>query len=272
MKKILIISAIGGCLYISALGALYCLQTKMMYNPTTTKADIKKIEKIIPEIKEVEYYLPNGKKLYAWYKEPAEKKKLIIYFHGNSYNIEKFMKKMKRFIKNGYGILMPEYEGFGSISGNLTQKELENDTITAINWALESNHKESEIILYGHSLGTYLATYGAKYMNENKKPVFSLVLEAPFFSMVQMAKKRTYNLFPVSLVLKDKFLTHKIINDVNTRVLIAHGKQDKTIPYQQAQRLFDKIEKNKSFFLSETAHHNNLLEKGFFEWVLNEFE
>ena len=62
---------------------------------------------------------------------------------------------------------------------------------------------EKDIILYGESLGTGVATEIAQYNN-----FAGLVLETPFTSMIEAAKN-FYPYIPVGLLLKDEYKKEK---------------------------------------------------------------
>ena len=68
--------------------------------------------------------------------------------------------------------------------------------------------KEKDIILYGESLGTGVATEIAQSNN-----YAGLVLETPFTSMVEAAKN-FYPYIPVSLLLKDKYDNQNKIKNI----------------------------------------------------------
>lgn len=270
--KTLITLIIISLLYLLTAFVLYAYQKKIIFHPSNKKADISEIQEKIKDIKEITYQLPNGKQIYAWYLKPQKNKKLIIFFHGNSNNLEKNSTQLPYFEKLGYGFLLPEYEGFGGIKGNLTQQELEQDAKTALLWALSKGFKPKDIIIYGHSLGTYVATYAAHFMAQEHQPVSSLVLEAPFYSIIDMARYKFGAIFPFEILLKDKFETNNIIQKIQTPLFVGHGKKDPVIPYAQGLKLFETAIHPKVFYSSETADHHSLPKNGFIDAVLGEKE
>lgn len=243
------------------------MQTQLLYHPTQTKSNIEKASRFLSKIQEVNYSLPDGKSVYAWYHVPEGKNKIVVFFHGNSYNLEKFISKMEPWIKAGYGLFAPEYQGFGGISGDLKQSQLETDAKTAIVYLKSIGYQNWDIILYGHSMGTYLAVYTAQQLG-GQDPFNAVVLEAPFFSLYETAASHVYYLFPLSLIMRDMYPTFKLIKQINTRVFIGHGKKDNVIPYEQGLKLFDKASYPKIFYSVDQADHNNLSNYGFIEAVL----
>ncbi len=268
LQKIGILICVCFLVYIPFLGALYVFQHKLIYHPNPVKPDLSEIQKEVPGVEEVTYVLPTGKQMYAWYLKSDQSDKLVVFFHGNTGNLAFNSKRLSYFAKMGFSVLMPEYEGFGGIKGSLRQFELERDAKTALLWALSKGYKEENIIVYGHSLGTYVALYASKFMSEEKRSVRMTVLEAPFYSLIDMGKNMFGNIVPLTWLMKDSYPSMDLVEKINTHLVIGHGKADKVIPYAQGIKLFEKAQHPKTFFSSDTADHNNLPENGFIESVL----
>ncbi len=268
IQKIIIFIFVCLLVYIPFLGILYSLQHKIIYHPNPSKPDISKIQKEINEIQEINYSLPDGKKVYGWYLKSNITSKIIVFFHGNTGNLEYNSKQLHFFQKLGYSVFMPEYQGFGGIKGSLRQSELEQDAKTALLWVLSKGYKPKDIIIYGHSLGTYVALFATSFMRTEKKGVSAVILEAPFYSLIDMGKNMFGNLIPINWLLKDKFPSMELVKTIKTPIYIGHGKQDSVIPYEQGLMLFDEAEHPKTFFSSDTANHHSLPENGFINTIL----
>lgn len=269
IKKLIQAFLMFSVYYILFIGVLYLLQERLIFNPDTKKSDITAAQKIVPQMKEVHYYLPNGKKLYGWFLEPEKNNKVVIFYHGNSRNLERNLNQLSYFKKQKVGVFMPEYEGFGGIEGPVSQGGFEQDAQASILWLIDKGYRAKDIIIYGHSLGTYVAVHIAKFMAESQIPVSAVVLEAPPYSIELIAKKRFLGLVPVSLLLKDKFLTFSKIKDIHAPLFIGHGKKDKVVPYEQGLKLFEAAKQEKTFFSSDLADHNSLPQNGFIDFVFD---
>lgn len=267
-KKLCFIFVILLLLYTLLLGVLYTLQHKIIYHPSLKKPEISQLQKKFKNLKEVSYSLPNGKRVYAWFLKSQKSKKIIVFFHGNTGDLIYNSKNLPFFEKNGFSVLIPEYEGFGGIKGNLRQAELEQDAKTALLWVLSKGYKPQDIIIYGHSLGTYVALFGANFMAKEKESVSAVILEAPFYSLTDMAHHRLGNLIPVSLLLKDNYPSKELIDQIKTPLFLGHGKKDTVIPYIQGLKLFEKAHHPKTFFSSDKADHNSLPQNGFIDAIL----
>ena len=67
---------------------------------------------------------------------------------------------------------------------------------------------EENIIIYGESLGTGVATEIAQ-----KKNFAGIILESPFTSMIAAGQSK-YPIFPIKLLLKDKYESNKKIQNI----------------------------------------------------------
>jgi len=101
------------------------------------------------------------------------------------------------------------------------------DNIELLGWYHEKN-----MILYGESLGTGIATHLAQ--NKNYAGV---ILETPFTSMVDAAKS-FYPYIPVNLLLKDKFENDKKIKNINSPIMVMHGEIDQIVPFSMGKKIY----------------------------------
>lgn len=250
-------------IYIGICIGVAVMQDRFLYHPNVEKSDILEAKKIIPTLREV-HYPTTSSPYYAFYAPPQKDYPVVVFLHGNSYHLNTFLSRVKPFIEKGYGILMPEYTGFGGISGDIRQVNLENDVVRFIDFLNKQGYQNNNIILYGYSLGTYLAVHMAA---TTKHPFHAVMLEAPFTSLVDVASETIHHLLPVGLLMKDGYFSIDKIKNVRSPVFIAHGKADNVVPYELGQKLFLSAKSPKTFFSVDTATHRTLPENGFFEAV-----
>ena len=141
------------------------------------------------------------------------------------------------------------WRGFSGNKGKPNEKGLYEDAESAIRWLKTKGINEKNIIIYGESLGTGVAVEIAQ--NKNYAGV---ILESPFTSMINMGKKY-YPFFPVSFLLKDKFESHKKINNIFVPILIIHGEVDKIVPYAMGKKMFKLANEPKFFHSQEYGDH-----------------
>lgn len=271
MPKVLkICGAVSGVLivfYGLFLGGLYVCQDKLVYHPAPRQ--VESLRKEMPDLKEVDYFLPSGEQVYAWYKAPEKDKPVLVYFHGNVQYAEYHALRLKPLYEAGFGLLIPEYRGYGDLKGKPSQQSMEQDAVTAVKYLISTGTKANKIVLYGHSLGTYAALFAAA---RQEKPLGGVVLEAPFLSLETLAKEKYEPFVPVSLLLKNKYPSENYIDKINTRLFLAHGKIDKTIPYRHGWELYEKARQPKLFYSADKAGHSNLPAFGFMEALIEWLE
>ena len=111
---------------------------------------------------------------------------------------------------------------------------------------------EKNIVIYGESLGTGVATH----LSQNKE-FAGVILETPFTSMIDAAKK-FYPYIPVSLLLKDKFENKSKIKNIKSPILIMHGEKDQIVPFEMGKKMFEIANEPKySYF---TKYDNHMME------------
>ena len=255
LKKALGIFAV--C-YVGFCALVYVYPRPFFYNPITAPSDIKKARKDGFNAVRQDYASEDGTPLYGWYAKPREKNgKLVIFMHGNSYHIETFYHKLLPFLKEGYAVFMPEYRGFGGIKGTISQKNLAADAVAAVKFANMLGYKNKNIIVYGFSLGTFMAA-DSVYRLQEKGKFSALVLEAPFDNIVNAARHSVPLPLPFGIIVRDKYDTFSIIDKIQTRLLIMTGTKDKTVPSELSKNLYNQAVKPKKLIIYEGGAHSNL--------------
>lgn len=240
------------------------------YNPSRQKS-------VLPEdasfpAEEVYYKAEDGTPLHAWYVKPRNGRPVIVFLHGNSYNIEKFYHKLLPLVKEGYGAFLPEYRGFGGIKGAITQSGLEMDTRAALQKLRRLGYSHKRIVLYGMSLGSYTSTYAAAELAE-KQPFAGLILEVPFDSLINVVRKRVWFPLPLDMIIRDKYENQKNIAAIKTPLLVMGAGHDDVVPVELAENLFAAAAEPKELIIYEHGGHSNLFDfencKDILVWLEN---
>jgi fermentation-respiration switch protein FrsA (DUF1100 family) len=232
------IFAVLGAAYLAVVVAMFILQRRLIYFPVKqlglpASYGFRKAEAI-------EITTEDGHVITGWYAPPSSRKETIVYFHGNKGNIGNRAHKLIGFAKDGYGVLAVSWRGYGTSGGKPHEKGLLKDARAAIEW-LAIPHEY--IILYGESLGSGI-------------PVLLTMLEAPYASMINMARKN-YPWLPVQSILRDKFDSIRHIGSIQSPLLIIHGEADEIIPVANAKLLFEAAPEPKRLVLYPHAHHTD---------------
>ena len=145
--------------------------------------------------------------------------------------------------------LIIAWRGFSGNKGKPSEKGLYEDGRSSIAWLLNKGVEEKNIVIYGESLGTGVATH----LSQNKN-FGGLILETPFTSMIDAAKN-FYPYIPVGLLLKDKFDNKKKIKNISFPVLIMHGEADKIVPFAMGKKMFEIANKPKYSYFTKYDDH-----------------
>ena len=119
----------------------------------------------------------------------------------------------------------------------------------SINWLNKKGISNDQIILYGESLGTGIALEVAQNKN-----FAGIILESPFTSMIDVGKSK-YPFLPVRLLLKDKYESNKKIKNIQSPILIMHGKKDNIVPQKMGLELYEKANQPKFSYFPENDDH-----------------
>jgi uncharacterized protein len=226
---------------------VYFYQRSLLYNPSENNYLNDKINFNYKEI-----FIETDKKikLKSWFIEKDLKNfKTILLFHGNAGNLFNRVYKLNELNKLDLNILIISWRGFSGNKGKPTEKNLYHDAQEAVKWLKAQGLEDKDIVLYGESLGTAVATELA-----SKNNFGGIILESPFTSMVDTAKIY-YPYLPVNLLLKDRYDTKSKIRAIKTPILIMHGKMDNIIPQSMGLELFEKANYPKFSYFPEGDNH-----------------
>ncbi len=184
---------------------------------------------------------------------PLPTKGLVLYFHGNQQNVLRYAKYASLFTQQGYQVWMPDYPGFGKSTGDFTERKLYEQAFQLKRMA-SNFFKDSQIVVYGKSLGTGVASFLAS--NGTYK---ALVLETPYSSIPDLFSCYAF-MYPTSYMSHFKFPVKDFLPDVLSPVIVFHGNEDGVIPYRCASTLQPILKSGDRFITIEGGSHNNLTE------------
>lgn len=255
-------------IYVAFCAAVYFCPQLFFYNPVHRNSNLEVARKNGYPAEQVEYAAADGTKLLAWYTKPHTGRPVIVFMHGNSYNIEKFYHKMIPLMEAGYGTFMPEYRGFGNVPGVITQQNLGTDALAAVKYLHSLGYQNRDIVIYGMSLGSYMAT-NTVYALGREEPFAALILEVPFDSLYNVVKMIVPVPLPFDLIVRDRYDNLDKIADVRTPLLIMGGSEDTLVPVVLAQNLYKHAAEPKKMIIYEGAGHNDLYNYRNYKDILN---
>ena len=212
-----------------------------------------------------EWALPasDGLTVTSWYL-PATRAdgQVIAYFHGNAGHHGDRVVRILPYAAAGYGVLLVGYRGYGGNAGTPTEAGLYAAARTALDFLQDQGVRPDQLILFGESLGSAIATQMAI-----ERPARALILEAPFASILRSARQR-YKFFVFDFLVRDKFDTLSKIARVDKPLLVIHGDLDRTTPAAFGRLVFEAAHEPKQGFFPTAAGHNDLMQHGMPERVL----
>ena len=239
--------------------ALFCIVARLLHRYFLYIPDPKRVdphEAGLTGVEEIVFKSAEGKKLIAWYRPAAKGKRTLLYFPGNSGNVAARAGKIKAIVADGYGVFIVNYRGFGGSASRPTEKRLVRDAVTAYDTLRGLGVPPRDIVLYGESLGTGVATQVCQ-----QREAEGLVLESPFTSVVDVGKL-AWPLLPLKQIMVDQYRTMDRIGSVDVPLFIIHGGRDAVIPLDMARRIFHAANDPKTLTVVPRAGHNDLFEQG----------
>lgn len=213
------------------------------------------------DVQEITLTAPDDVELIAWYAPADAGKPTFLYSIGNAGCIGTRVEKIKRIQASGYGVLMLNYRGYGGSDGRPSEKKNVADAVMAYDWLRKRGIPGNEIVAYGESLGTGVATQLAL-----QRSLKALVLEAPFTSIVEVGRQ-AWGFLPLQQIMVDQYRTIDHIGQVRVPLYVVHGARDNLIPVQHARQICAAANGPKTLVILPRGDHNNLYEHGAFERV-----
>ena len=225
----------------------YFFQRNLLYHPNVNSYSD---DKILVNIKKVKIKTNDNIDLISWYHNKNKKDyKTILFLHGNAGSLENRIHKINHFKNMNVNFLIIAWRGFSGNEGSPTEEGLYEDANAAVRWLEFNGIKKKNIIIYGESLGTAIALEIAQNKN-----FAGIILESPFTSMIDVGKKK-YPILPVKLLLKDKYQSDIKIKNIQSPILIMHGKADNLVPFNMGEKMYELADNPKYSYFTEYDNH-----------------
>ncbi|MBX3013633.1 MAG: alpha/beta fold hydrolase [Caldilineaceae bacterium] len=181
-------------------------------------------------------------------------KGVILYLHGNA-DLIRYLEPVATFFGElGYAVIIPDYRGYGKSTGQITSEAELHADLAAVYRYVQEHYPESQITLYGQSLGSGLA---AKLAAQHQPA--RLILESPYASMRAMAAHHLP--WVPRALLKYPLRTDQWLAQVTCPVYLIHGTADRVIPYAASEQLYPLIRSEKALLTVPEGGHHGLLYK-----------
>ena len=188
--------------------------------------------------------------------------KAIIYFGGNGETVDYNASAFSTALPNHTTYLV-NYRGYGDSSGKPEEKGIYSDALSIFD-KIKPNYKKISVI--GRSLGSPVAT-----LLGSKRDINKLVLITPFDSILAIATQQ-YPIYPISLMLKDKYDSLSRVKSIKAKTLIIYAEKDNVINIKNTTRLINEFPSSQvNVEMIKNADHNSLSKYEKYYKLLNQF-
>ena len=272
LKLLLGFGIIAAIAYCGICLLLFIQQPRFIFFPSSTLENTPELFNVAYE----EVWLPvrvrsqKVEHIHGWWiaaKQPNAK--VVLYLHGNGINIGANIAHAYRFYQQGFSVLLIDYRGYGRSEGIFPNEDrVYQDAATAWNYLVQQLQiPPQDIFIYGHSLGGAIAIDLAV-----KHPdAAGLIVESSFTSIREVvAYRNLFGMFPVDLILTQRFESIKKVPKLKVPVLFIHGTADSSVPFFMSQKLYAIAPEPKKLILLPGGGHNNVADLAgvqYMQWV-----
>jgi len=211
--------------YMVILGALYATQRSLIFPAPVSFAELP------GGYEQISLPTTDGLMLAAAWRPPVAGKPVLLFFHGNGDSWDGGALAMEAFSAAGYGVLLPEYRGYGANPGEPDEQGIYRDGRAALAWLDARGIKAGRVVLVGNSLGSGVATQLAT----ETRPA-ALMLVSGFASLPGVVADK-FPWLPARWLVRDRFDNAAKLGRVTAPVLVLHGGADTLIGPAHARRL-----------------------------------
>ncbi|XP_061141409.1 lysophosphatidylserine lipase ABHD12-like isoform X2 [Syngnathus typhle] len=183
----------------------------------------------------------------------------ILYLHGNTgtrggdHRVELY----KVLSSSGYHVVAFDYRGWGDSDGSPSEGGMTADALFVYRW-LKEKRAQGGVYVWGHSLGTGVATNLVRQLCDRGSPPDALILESPFTNIREEAKSHPFAtvyrylpgfdwFFLDAITANDiRFANDDNINHIRCPVLILHAEDDHVVPFHLGKKLYETAARSRS--------------------------
>ena len=192
---------------------------------------------------------------------------VVLYLHGNGSNVGANVEHANRFHRLGLSVFLIDYRGYGKSQGDFpSESQVYEDAQLAWDYLVQQRGvNPNQIYIYGHSLGGAIAIDLAVRHPE----AAGLIVEGSFTSTRAMVdfQKGLFWLFPIDLLLTQRFDSLSKVDRLQMPVLFIHGTADNVVPVEMSKKLFDAAPEPKQLYIVPDGGHNNVAQIGGAEYL-----
>jgi len=177
----------------------------------------------------------------------------VVFLHGTGgYAAQRLPFAVRLADAAACDVVVAEFRGYGDSPGEPSEASVYEDARAALRWARTTlGHPPERIVLMGRSLGTAIA---CEVLRDDDWA--GAVLLTPFLSGKHMAG--AFGFGALDWTLGEPFDSKSKIGAYHGPVLMIHGTDDRIVPFEQGEQLFELANDPKEFVAVEGAPHNRI--------------
>ncbi|MDB5705737.1 MAG: hypothetical protein JWN66_2853 [Sphingomonas bacterium] len=230
-------------IYLVLVGALFWFQRDFFYPAPKTIPTRPE-----PGFDDIRIRTSDGLLLRAFHHPARAGLPTLVFFHGNASDLDGSEYATRMFAAQGYGVLAPEYRGYGGNPGSPDEQGLYRDGDTALAWLTAKGVSASEVVAIGNSLGSGVATEMA-----SRHHLAGLVLISGFASLPRVAREH-YPFVPAGLLVLDRYDNVAKLPSISCPILLLHGTSD-TVASADNSRALAKAQPGAQLYLVPGVGH-----------------
>uniref|UniRef100_A0A665TVN2 Lysophosphatidylserine lipase ABHD12 n=1 Tax=Echeneis naucrates TaxID=173247 RepID=A0A665TVN2_ECHNA len=184
---------------------------------------------------------------------------VILYLHGNAGTRggDHRVQLYKVLSSLGYHVVTFDYRGWGDSDGSPSEEGMTSDALFIYDW-LKQRLDKMPLFIWGHSLGTGVATNLVRRLCDRGSPPDALILESPFTNIREEAKSHPFSMvyrylpgfdwFFLDAITANniRFASDENVNHISCPVLILHAEDDGVVPFHLGKKLYKIASQSKS--------------------------
>ena len=184
----------------------------------------------------------------VFYSAPSSSPYVILYSHGNAEDLGNIQPYLKQWPEHGFSVLGYDYSGYGTSTGQPSEKNTYRDIEAAYHYLVKSCHiPPNRIIAYGRSLGS-----GPTLKLAQDHPLAGVIIEGGFVNPFRVI---TYlPIFPNA-----PYQNLDRIKTLQVPVFIIHAQHDRVVHHWHGRALYLKAPYPKFYFWAPQGGHNDLI-------------
>ena len=172
---------------------------------------------------------------------------VVVFFTGNGGTAGEYVDELKTL---QVPVVVTNYRGYGQSEGKPSQSAILQDVQVILEWVREK-FAGRQLVLMGFSLGTGVAILSC---DDNTA---GIVLVSPYRSLVRMAPKPLAAVYPLKVLMRDKFETLEMLESLPDKVLVIYSLRDLTIPPDESTAVLDLLPQAE--VKTDSVRHNELM-------------